>query len=86
MNRVSRTWSLAKEDEQGRMETGQSLNYRVKIRWALNTVRPFKLAGTDGIVPALVQHEAELVIPKICRKLEQAWHFFLSTWPRGKLR
>jgi hypothetical protein len=50
------------------METGQSHNNRIKIRWGLNTVRPFKSAGTDGIVPALVQHEAELLVSKICLK------------------
>jgi hypothetical protein len=37
-----------------------------KIRWALNVFRPIKSAGTDGIVPALLQHGAEFLVPHLC--------------------
>jgi hypothetical protein len=36
-----------------------------KIRWALSTYKPLKSAGTDGIVPALLQQGAEHLVPHI---------------------
>jgi hypothetical protein len=33
-----------------------------EIRWALGTFKPFKSAGTDGIVPALLQQGMELLL------------------------
>jgi hypothetical protein len=38
-----------------------------RIKWALDTFTPYKSAGTDGIVPALLQHGAELLVPHLCR-------------------
>jgi hypothetical protein len=38
-----------------------------RIKWALDTFKPYKSAGTDGIVPALLQHGAELLVPHLCR-------------------
>jgi hypothetical protein len=40
---------------------------QTKIRWALNTFKQFKTAGTDEIVPALLQHGADLLVPRLCR-------------------
>jgi hypothetical protein len=37
------------------------------IKWALGTFKPYKSAGTDGIVPALLQHGEELLVPHLCR-------------------
>jgi hypothetical protein len=50
MNRGN--WNLAK----------QAIN-RSKIGWALSTFKPFKSARTDGIVPALLQQDAEYLLP-----------------------
>jgi hypothetical protein len=38
-----------------------------KIRWALNTFKPFKSAGTDEIVPAHLQQGMEYLSPHLCR-------------------
>jgi hypothetical protein len=38
-----------------------------KIRWALNTFKPFKSAGTDEIVPTLLQQGVEYLSPHLCR-------------------
>jgi hypothetical protein len=46
------------------------INQSIKNRWALGTFKPFKYAGTDGIVPALLQQGMKLLVP----------------WPRGKLK
>jgi hypothetical protein len=37
-----------------------------KIRWALGRFKPFKSAGTAGIVPALLQQGTELLVPYLC--------------------
>jgi hypothetical protein len=37
-----------------------------KIRWALNTFKPFKSAGTDEIVPAFLQQGVEHLSPHLC--------------------
>jgi hypothetical protein len=57
-----------------------------KIRWALRTFKPFKYAGTDGIIPTLLQQGAEHLVPHLCRNLELAWHTDLFVWPGGKLK
>jgi hypothetical protein len=36
-------------------------------KWAIGSFRPFKSAGTDEIVPALLQHGAEHLAPHLCR-------------------
>jgi hypothetical protein len=38
-----------------------------KIRWAINTFKPFKLAGTDGIVPALLQQGVNYLTTHLCQ-------------------
>jgi hypothetical protein len=52
-------WELSKKN------TDQS-----EIRWAISTFKPFKLAGTDGIVPALLQHGVKHLTTHLCRILE----------------
>jgi hypothetical protein len=37
-----------------------------RIRWALGTLKPFKSAGQDGIVPALLQQGEEYLVPHLC--------------------
>jgi hypothetical protein len=37
-----------------------------KIRWTLGTFKPFKSAGTDEIVPALLQQGMEDLAPHLC--------------------
>jgi hypothetical protein len=37
-----------------------------KIRWALDTFKPFKSAGTDEIVPTLLQQGMEHLAPHLC--------------------
>jgi hypothetical protein len=37
------------------------------MRWALGTLKPFKAAGRDEIVPALSQQGEELIVPYLCR-------------------
>jgi hypothetical protein len=36
-----------------------------KIRWALGTFKPYKSAGTDGIVPAFLQQGEEYLVPHL---------------------
>jgi hypothetical protein len=38
-----------------------------KIGWAPGTFKPFKSAGTDEIVPVILQQGAEHVVPNLCR-------------------
>jgi hypothetical protein len=54
MNR--RDWNLAK-----------NVINQSKITWALSIFKPFKSAGTDGIVPALLQQGIEHLVPQLCR-------------------
>ena len=53
MNRAD--WNLAKD-----------IINQSKIRWALNTFRPFKSAGTAGTVLALWQHGGEFLVSHLC--------------------
>jgi hypothetical protein len=47
-----------------------------KIRWAISTFKSFKLAGTDGIVPALLQQGVEHLTTHLC-------HIFRACLARG---
>jgi hypothetical protein len=38
-----------------------------KIKWAISTFKPFKSAGTDGIVSALLQQAVEHLTTHLCR-------------------
>jgi hypothetical protein len=56
-----------------------------KIKWAINTLNPFKSAGTDEIVPALLQQEVDYLTTHLCRNLEHAWQGDIYPQPGGKL-
>jgi hypothetical protein len=58
-----------------------------KIRWALNTFKPFKSAGTDGIVPVLLQQGVEHLVPHLCRIFRacMAYGFILTAWRQVKV-
>jgi hypothetical protein len=53
-----------------------------KIRWALGTFKPFKSVGTDGIVPATLQHGGEHTVPHPCRifRASMAYGFIPTAW------
>jgi hypothetical protein len=57
------------------------------IRWALSTLKPFKSAGTDGIVPALLQQGAEHIVPHLCRifRASMAYGFIPTVWRQVKV-
>jgi hypothetical protein len=54
------------QDEQGGMEPGQKGDHQSKIKWAINIFKPFKSAGTDDIIPALLQNEVEYLDSYLC--------------------
>jgi hypothetical protein len=58
-----------------------------KIRWALGTLKPFKSAGQDGIVPALLQQLEEYLVPHHCRIFRAclAHGFTPSAWRQVKV-
>jgi hypothetical protein len=53
----------------------------------LDTFKPFKSAGTDGIVPVLLQKGAEHVAPHLCRIFRacMASGFITSVWRKVKV-
>jgi hypothetical protein len=53
-----------------------------KIRWALSNLRSFKSAGTNGILPILLQQRVEHVVPHRC----YIFSMFLYLLPEGKLK
>jgi hypothetical protein len=58
-----------------------------KIRWALGILKPFKSAGTDGIVPVLLQQGAEHVIPHLCHIFRACitYGFIPTAWRQVKV-
>jgi hypothetical protein len=52
------------------------------IRLVLGTLKPFKAAGTDEIVPALLQQGEELIFPYLCRIYRAclAYGFIPTVW------
>jgi hypothetical protein len=71
-------WNLAKH-----------VIYQSKIRWALGTFKRFKSAGTDGIVPALLQQGMELLVSYLCFRLccgAWSWTIFGSSTAVGITR
>jgi hypothetical protein len=54
------------QDEEGGLEPGPE-DDRSKIKWAISTFKPLKSAGTDGIVPSLLQHGVEHLALHLCR-------------------
>jgi hypothetical protein len=58
-----------------------------KIRWSLSTFKPFKSAGTDGILPALLQQGVEHLVPHLCRIFRActAYGFIPTAWRQIKV-
>jgi hypothetical protein len=58
-----------------------------KIRWALSTFKPFKSAGTEGIVPALLQQGVEHLVAHLCRIFRacMAYGFIPMAWKQVKV-
>jgi hypothetical protein len=58
-----------------------------RIRWALGTLKPFKAAGTDEIVPAILQQGEELIAEHLCRIYRAclAYGFIPTTWRQVKV-
>jgi hypothetical protein len=58
------------------------------IRWALSTLKPFKSAGTDRIVSALLQQGAEHIVPHMCRtfRASMAYGFIPTAGRQVKVR
>jgi hypothetical protein len=58
-----------------------------RIKWALDTFKPYKSVGTDGIVLALLQHGAELLVLHLCRiyRACMAYAFIPMAWRRVKV-
>jgi hypothetical protein len=54
-------------NNRGDWELAKRVINQSKIRWALNTFKPFISAGTDEIVTALLQQGAEHLVPHLCR-------------------
>jgi hypothetical protein len=71
-----RDWNLAKH------VINQS-----KIGWTLSTFDPFTSAGTDGIVPVLLQQGMELLVPHLCRifRAYMAHGFIPMAWKQVKV-
>jgi hypothetical protein len=51
----------------GDWEMSKRIIDQSKIKWAINTLKPFKSAGTDKIVPALLQQEVDYLTTHLCR-------------------
>jgi hypothetical protein len=58
-----------------------------RIRWALGTLKPFKAAGTDEIVPALLQQGEELIAPHLFRIYRAclAYGLIATAWRQVKV-
>jgi hypothetical protein len=73
-------WNLAKH------VIHQLIN-QSKIRWLLGTFKPFKSAGTDGIVLALLQQGVEYLVPHLCHIFRacMAYGFIPTAWRQVKV-
>jgi hypothetical protein len=75
------TYTAGREDR----ELSTSVIDQFKIRWAINTFKLFKLAGTDEVLHALLQHRAEYLTTHLCRHFiaclaHIAWRQFKVTF------
>jgi hypothetical protein len=60
---------------------------QLRIRWALGTLKQFKAAGTDEIVPAHLQQGEELIAPRLCLIYRAclAYGFIPTAWRQVKV-
>jgi hypothetical protein len=58
-----------------------------KIRWVISTLKPFKLAETDGIVPALLQQGFKHLTTHLCCIFRAclARGYILKAWRQVKV-
>jgi hypothetical protein len=58
-----------------------------KIRWALGAFKPSKSAGTDGILPTLLQQGVEHLVPHLCRILRArtTYGYIPTAWRQVKV-
>ena len=71
-----RDWEVVKE----------VVNYD-SIRWAMESFKPFKAAGPDGIVPACIQRGIDTLTPGLCRIYRAclAFGYVPETWRRTRV-
>lgn len=46
-----------------------------KIPWAINPFKPFKSPGSDGIIPAMLQHASAVIVPTLQVIFKACLHF-----------
>jgi hypothetical protein len=56
-----------------------------RIRWALGRLKPFKAAGADEIVPALLQQGGEQIFPHRIYRACLAYGFIPTVWRQVKV-
>jgi hypothetical protein len=58
-----------------------------RIRWALSMLKPFKAAGADETVPALLQQGEEQIVPHVCHIYRAclAYGFIPTAWRQVKV-
>jgi hypothetical protein len=57
-----------------------------KITWALGTFKPFKSAGTDEIIPVLLQQGVEHLVPHSCRAFRACLAYGFTPMARKQVR
>lgn len=57
------------------------------VRWAINSFKPYKASGMDGISPVLLQRGAEVLIPHLVKvfRASYAWGHLPEQWNRVKV-
>jgi hypothetical protein len=68
-------------------ELSKRVTDQSKIRWAINTFKPFKSAGTDDIAPALLQQGVDHLTTHLCRILRAclARGYITTAWKQVKV-
>lgn len=58
-----------------------------KIKWAINSFKPFKSAGVDKVFPALLQQGLEILMPAIIRifKASFIWGYIPKIWRKARV-
>lgn len=57
------------------------------VRWAINSFRPYKAAGLDGVSPVLLQRGADVLIPLLVKifRASYAWGHVPEQWNKVKI-
>lgn len=58
-----------------------------KVKWAIESFKPYKSPGDDGIFPALLQRGFDIVLPTILKifRASHAWGYIPSAWRTVKV-